>query len=151
MRRKFQVSEEKSLKWIQRDLEDQINEEKLKIMANVPTVPSKVQIRIEEVLADLKKGLTRYAKDDKGYGSIQVKHNLSLPQVRKLFKDPRLAGRRSSPKDSVETFELVSDTPSIELIASDQIARTEEEIERALDAGEISAEGAIDQKEALFS
>src|SRR5258706_15073379 len=67
--------------YIQRDLLDQINEETLKqkqtnmstVTESKPTVVTTQRIKPSEVLTLLKSGYTRYAKDNKGYGSIQEK------------------------------------------------------------------------------
>lgn len=68
------------------------------------TKPAKVatqRIKPTEVLALLKKGYTRYAKDDKGYGSIQEKYGLTGLAIQKLFKTPSLKNRKTIVPDFI--------------------------------------------------
>lgn len=69
------------------------------------------KIVIQDVLELLEKGYTRYAKDDKGYGSIQAHYSMNASQVQKLFaSQPKLKQRKTiTPK-----FEVVDldDTPA---------------------------------------
>jgi hypothetical protein len=43
---------------------------------------SKPKIKVQDVLELLKKGYTRYEKDNKGYGSIQTHYGLTGVQVK---------------------------------------------------------------------
>jgi hypothetical protein len=52
-------------------------------------------ITAEMILADLSNGLTRLKKDDRGYGSIEEKYELTARDVYFLFKTPELKGRRT--------------------------------------------------------
>lgn len=56
------------------------------------TIP---KINPQEVLELLKKGYSRYEKDDRGLGSIQKHFGLSGAAVTELFKDPNLKGRKT--------------------------------------------------------
>jgi hypothetical protein len=82
-------------KWIQRDLEDQIQEEKKKQQSNMAQTSTLQQVTVEEILDLLSKGYSRYKDADRGYGSIQAKYNLTRAQVARLFKNPRLVGRKT--------------------------------------------------------
>lgn len=53
------------------------------------------RVTTQEIKSLLRKGYTRYSKDDKGYGSIQVKYNLTRAQVANLFKDKDLIGLKT--------------------------------------------------------
>lgn len=103
------------------------------------------KIKVSEVLGLLKRGYTRYTKDDKGKGSIQAHYSLNGMEVKRLFQDSRLKFKKTL---SGPGFVLEED---VEPLAVEAISRAEEEIERDLKAGKISAEEAISEKEALFS
>lgn len=119
-----QELEEKSekTKYVQRDLEDQIEEEYKKRgkeyqrtqTRNNMSTNSVKKIVIQDVLELLEKGYTRYAKDDKGYGSIQAHYSMNASQVQKLFaSQPKLKQRKTiTPK-----FEVV------DLESEDQVER----------------------------
>jgi hypothetical protein len=109
-------------RYIQRDLEDQIREEKsrsnerikcsfnqfsnqslkTKSMSTTQTAPAtaegnapKKEVSLSEVLGLLAKGYTRRAKADKGFGSIEAHFGLTASQVKELFNHPKLKGRKA--------------------------------------------------------
>ena len=146
--------------YIQRDLLDQINEETLKqkqtnmstVTESKPTVVTTQRIKPSEVLTLLKSGYTRYAKDNKGYGSIQEKYNLTNLAVQKLFKTPLLKNRKTIVPDFI--LEEDDSTPLTEIFGRDRITSIEEEFEEQVLAPEevIEAMDSISSKEApLFS
>lgn len=95
----------------QRDLEDQIREEheNQRVMSeNQRESPRKPQLKITEVQALLKKGHTRYRKDDKGYGSIQEHYGLSVAQTKELFLHEGLKGL----KTKFPGIEIIDDRPT---------------------------------------
>jgi hypothetical protein len=59
---------------------------------------------VEDVVDLLKKGYTRFKKEDLGYGSIEEHYGLKEGDVRRMFTDNRLKGL----KTSVPTFKLYS-------------------------------------------
>lgn len=90
--------------WKQRDLEDQIKEEKQSDMLTSPPpltiaqtiAPSGIpKVTVEEIKSLLKRGYTRYSRDDRGYGSIQSKYGLSRAQVISLFRHDNLIGLKT--------------------------------------------------------
>lgn len=86
----------KSSKVIQRDLEDQIEEEyKAQGKTYQKTETKHMEIRTKEVAELLQKGYTRYAKDDKGFGSIQEKYGLKGTEVVELFSRSSLKHRKT--------------------------------------------------------
>jgi hypothetical protein len=64
---------------------------------------TKKQIVVQDVLELLKKGYTRYTKDDAGFGSIQNHYGLTGVQVKRLFLNPKLKARKTIlPKDDLD-------------------------------------------------
>lgn len=53
------------------------------------------EIVIQDVLDLLKRGYTRLARGDKGYGSIQHHYGLTPGQVGKLFKHSKLKAKKT--------------------------------------------------------
>jgi len=81
--------------FVQRDLEDQIEEEKQSKKSNTDMATSVKNIKISEVIALLNKGYTRYKFDSRNsIGSIQEFYDLKKTEVVKLFKDPKLKGKK---------------------------------------------------------
>lgn len=83
-------------KWVQRDLEDQIAEEKA-TLASEQNKKSHMarqtkEIKIPEVLELMKKGYVRYKKDDEGFGSIQEHYGLTNIEVAEVSRHPKLKG-----------------------------------------------------------
>ena len=88
--------------YIQRDLEDQIEEEyraqgKMYKRTNSDNMSTQEapQIVLQDVLKLLKQGYTRLDKDDLGYGSIQSKYSLSVAEVKELFTNPKLRMKKT--------------------------------------------------------
>lgn len=90
--------------YVQRDLEDQIEEEYKskgriydrtdKKSPNMSTQQAPTVV-VQDVLDLLKKGYTRLAKDSKGYGSIQEHYKLTGVQIKELFNHPKLRQRKT--------------------------------------------------------
>lgn len=78
-------------------------------MTNRKIVPT---IKVEDVLVMLKKGYTRYQKNDKGFGSIQEHYGINAASVTKLFKTEGLKFRKTiSPSFIIEVgSEVTGDT-----------------------------------------
>lgn len=117
-------------RYVQRDLEDQINEElhnvnnkskisnletnlKTKSMTTEATAAPKVkpEIKISDVIGLLDKGATRLAKFDKGDGSVQAHYGLSVGQVKELFNHPKLKGKKTK---SV-SLKVIDDAPEVKV------------------------------------
>jgi hypothetical protein len=79
--------------------------------------------KVREILALLKQGYTRYAKDDMGYGSIQAHYGLTGVEVKELFQYEKLKARKTivpKPKmviidDEEETIEPAPAEPIVPL------------------------------------
>lgn len=71
----------------------------------------KIKVSIRGVIEDLSNGVTR-CKGDAGYvtelGSIQEKYGLNKSQITRMFKHPRLKGRRVHTQVE-DPFELIDD------------------------------------------
>lgn len=122
------MSTSKKARYIQRNLEDQIEEElqsknldsyfktnHLKTESMTDTTqaqaaPAKKQVKISEIIDLLGKGYTRLAKFDKtGTGSIQAHYGLTASQVKETFEHPKLKGK----KTKVQSVEIVDDAPGV--------------------------------------
>lgn len=125
-------------RYVQRDLEDQIFEEKHNVQDKnfshlktnqktesmtdtaQATVAAKPQIKISEVLALLGKGYSRLEKSNKqGIGSIQSYFKLAASQVKDLFEHPKLKGRKSKPAP----VDIIDDAEGVEPIQIKQKAK----------------------------
>src|SRR5215831_6590851 len=92
-------------KYVQRDLEDQIEEEYRRLgLVYIPPETSNLNnmstnqqptIVVQDVLDLLKKGYTRLKKNDLGYGSIQEHYNLSTKQTKELFNHEKLHKKKT--------------------------------------------------------
>lgn len=69
--------------------------EGIKVDSRTASVRTTQRIKPADVLDFLKKGYTRLARDDRGYGSIQENYNLSALAVKKLFKTPSLKFKKT--------------------------------------------------------
>lgn len=100
------------IKYVQRDLEDLIEEEYISRgeVYNRTQIKQTMQpITTSGVLADLKNGFTRLKKDDVGFGSIQEKYGLSVDEVKELFQTPSLKAKKTAiPKRKLEIIDDLS-------------------------------------------
>lgn len=51
---------------------------------------NQVNLKISALIEDVSSGLTRYKKDDCGFGSIQVKYTMTDKEVLMVFNHPKL-------------------------------------------------------------
>lgn len=70
------------------------------------TEPKLKEIRISELINDLKSGITRYKKEDLGFGSIEEKYSLTFTELRQIIAHPKLKGIRVS----IPSYILIDDT-----------------------------------------
>lgn len=47
-------------------------------------------ITLSQIVEDLNNGLTRWKKDDIGFGSLEKKYNLTMPEMIQLFAHPKI-------------------------------------------------------------
>lgn len=107
---------EKIKRYVQRDLEDQIEEEYAKQGKEYQRTQKqeKMPISTKEVAKLLKEGYTRYKKDDKGYGSIQEKYDLSGLEVVELFTTPSIKYMKTVlPKQGLEIVDDLNDDEAV--------------------------------------
>lgn len=65
-----------------------------------------MEFRTKEIVELLQKGYTRYAKQDKGFGSIQEKYGLKGTEVVELFSHPSLKHRKTVfPKTGIKIID----------------------------------------------
>lgn len=80
--------------WVQRDIEDQIREEKELLTKNRNNMSTEVTggvekvVDVQDVLGYLKLGYSRYKKDDLGHGSVQAHYGLTAAECKELFSHP---------------------------------------------------------------
>lgn len=130
------MSSSQKLKWVQRDLEDQISEEKneiqdknfiylktnhLKTKSMSDTAQAtRPQVKISEVIELLGKGYSRLEKGNKnGIGSIQAHYKLAPSQVKELFEHPKLKGKKSKPAP----VDIIDDAPNVPITEIKQKAK----------------------------
>jgi hypothetical protein len=83
---------------------------------NTAAQPAKVQLTVSGIQADLNNGLTRAA--------IQAKYSLTGKDLKGLFSHPKLKGLKTKPAPA---FELVDDTPDVEVEAAPIVEEVEVE------------------------
>lgn len=70
----------------------------------------KKQVKISQVREDLHSGLTRWKKDDIGFGSIEKKYGLTVPEMIELLAHPKIKNVESR----IPTFIIIDDVPDEE-------------------------------------
>ena len=75
----------------------------------------------EDLLSDLKNGLTWYKKDDLGYGSIQEKYNANVYQIQLIRKLPIL----QNVKTEITVFNIVTNDTKQQPTSSTETNNTE--------------------------
>jgi hypothetical protein len=63
------------------------------------------QVNLSQILEDLKSGLTKWKKDDIGFGSIEKKYNLTITEAIKLFNHTKIIGI----EHTIPTFVIIDD------------------------------------------
>ena len=81
---------------------------------NVEVNPQEVKVTersivAEDLLQDLKNGLTWYKKDDLGYGSIQEKYSANPMQIQLLRKHPKFQDVMTE----ITVFNIISGEPTV--------------------------------------
>lgn len=125
--------------YVQRDLEDQIAEEyklrgkrykKTQIKENMSKV-TPTKIVVQDVLELLKKGYTRYEKDNQGYGSIQKHYGLNASQVAKLFRSTDKLKQKKTIKPAFEIVDLENKPTEQETLERGTFAPVETEVKES--------------------
>lgn len=65
------------------------------------------KITLSQVVEDLKSGLTKWKKDDIGFGSIESKYNLQIHEALELFNNSKIKNR----EHTIPTFVIIDDLP----------------------------------------
>lgn len=68
------------------------------------------EIKVSEVLNHLKSGVTRWKKEDLGFGSLEEIYSLSFTEVKELIDHPKVKGV----KTKVPTLRIIDDTTTEE-------------------------------------
>lgn len=64
------------------------------------------QVKVSEILALLKKGVTRRKKEDLGFGSLEEMYSLTTSELRELSEHPKIKGI----KTKIPTLLIIDDT-----------------------------------------
>jgi hypothetical protein len=65
------------------------------------------KVTLSQVVEDLKSGMTKWKKDDIGFGSIEGKYNLQMNEALELFHNPKIKHR----EHTIPTFVIIDDLP----------------------------------------
>lgn len=63
------------------------------------------KVVLSQIVEDLKAGLTRWKKDDIGFGSLEKKYNLQIPEMVELLAHPKI----KNVETKIPTFIIVDD------------------------------------------
>ncbi len=69
--------------------------------------PNEKKVELLQVVEDLRSGLTRWKKDDIGFGSLEKKYNLTLPEAVELFNHPKIRNIETK----IPTFIIIDNLP----------------------------------------
>lgn len=93
---------------------------------------SEKKVNLSQLIEDLNNGLTRYKKDDIGFGSLEKKYNLSTSEMIEVLAHPKLKGIESK----IPTFIIVDDLPQQEIktttaieVAESQVVEKKEQVQ----------------------
>ncbi len=81
------------------------------------------EILISQIKKDLKSGLTRWKKDNLGFGSLEEKYSLTFTEVKELIEHPKIQGI----KTKIPTLRIIDDTEN----TSDDLSPAGEDFEEA--------------------
>lgn len=65
------------------------------------------KVTLSQVVEDLKSGMTKWKKDDIGFGSIESKYNLQMSEALELFNNSKIKNR----EHTIPTFVIIDDLP----------------------------------------
>jgi len=81
------------------------------------------KVTLSQVVEDLNSGLTRWKKDDIGFGSLEKKYNLQMSEMIQLLAHPKL----QNVETKIPTFIIIDDIEDIALETTTiQVAETKE-------------------------
>jgi len=141
--------------WFQRDIEDQIREEKELLTKNRNNMSTEVTgatekvVDVQDVLGYLKLGYSRYKKDDLGHGSVQAHYGLTAAECKELFSHPLI----KRIKTKVPTLRIVNSAapevsaPAAALAPTAPVASSTP----VSDPGASHATAAVAENDGLFS
>lgn len=81
--------------------------------------PERKEVVLSQVIEDLASGLTKWKKDDIGFGSLEKKYNLTNQEAIELFSHPKIKNIESR----IPTFVIVDDLPEEEIEATIEVAQ----------------------------
>lgn len=68
------------------------------------------KVTLSKVIEDLNSGLTKWKKDDVGFGSLEKKYNLLQHEMIELLSHPKIKNVESA----IQKFVIVDDLPELE-------------------------------------
>lgn len=69
-------------------------------------MPEMKEIKVSEVLNHLKNGVTRWKKENLGFGSLEEIYGLTFTEVKELIDHPKIKGV----KTKIPTMKIIDDT-----------------------------------------
>jgi hypothetical protein len=82
------------------------------------------KVVLSQIIEDLESGLTRWKKDDIGFGSLEKKYSLTLPEMIKLLAHPKI----NLIETTIPAFVIVDDLEEVEELVQTQIESVTEQI-----------------------
>ena len=86
------------------------------------------KIVLSQIVEDLNAGLTKWKRDDIGFGSLEKKYNLTTPEAIELFGHPKIKNLESR----IPTFVIVDDlsetNPEVESPVQQPVMETKVEV-----------------------
>jgi hypothetical protein len=79
------------------------------------------QVKLSQIREDLNSGLTRWKKDDIGFGSLEKKYNLTMQEMIQLLANPKVA----SVETRIPTFIIIDDIEDEEVTTQETTANIE--------------------------
>ncbi len=76
-------------------------------MATQQLNPNIKEVSLVQVSEDLDNGLTKWKKDDIGFGSLEKKYSLTMPEMIELLNHPRVKLMETR----IPTFRIIDDLP----------------------------------------
>jgi hypothetical protein len=99
----------------------------------------KKEVRISQILEDLRSGLTKWKKDDIVFGSLEKKYNLLPQEAIELFSHPKI----KTVESKIPTFVIVDDV-------TDEVTETKVELgAQSINETKVTATLAIENKQQI--
>lgn len=88
-------------------------------------MPELKEIKISEVLNHLQNGVTKWKKEDLGFGSLEAIYNLTLTEANELFGHSKV----KNAKTKIPTMKIIDDTSEGVIIPDAPVRETKIEVQ----------------------